>query len=181
MKSDPTFLNAGSWHHGPNTLITWITFGEGRSLHQYMFEAPIDGDHTKVYLVNLRSFNLEPKHDDFIREANLRVTVEDIGVLEGLYPVRTPETRTKEILIPGDKAIVALPRLPRRLECQRLAFRYQSAAGESRRRGLCDSLSRAAQLRQLGARVGAADAGCPDQRHQRGECRLADRHPLHRD
>ena len=106
MKSDPTFLNAGSWHHGPNTLITWITFGEGRSLHQYMFEAPIDGDHTKVYLVNLRSFNLEPKHDDFIREANLRVTVEDIGVLEGLYPVRTPETRTKEILIPGDKAIV---------------------------------------------------------------------------
>ena len=52
-----------------------------------MFEAPVDGDHTKVYLVNLRSFNLEPKHDDFIREANLRVTVEDIAVLEGLYPV----------------------------------------------------------------------------------------------
>ena len=106
MKSDPATLSAGSWHHGPNTLITWITFGEGRSLHQYMFEAPVDGDHTKVYLVNLRSFNLEPKHDDFIREANLRVTVEDIAVLEGLYPVRTPETRTKEILIPGDKAIV---------------------------------------------------------------------------
>ena len=106
MKSDPATLSAGSWHHGPNTLITWITFGEGRTLHQYMFEAPVDGDHTKVYLVNLRSFNLEPKHDDFIREANLRVTVEDIAVLEGLYPVRTPETRTKEILVPGDKAIV---------------------------------------------------------------------------
>ena len=106
MKSDPAALSAGSWHHGPNTLITWITFGEGRTLHQYMFEAPVDGDHTKVYLVNLRSFNLEPKHDDFIREANLRVTVEDIAVLEGLYPVRTPETRTKEILITGDKGIV---------------------------------------------------------------------------
>ena len=105
MKSDPATLSAGSWHHGPNTLITWITFGEGRTLHQYMFEAPVDGDHTKVYLVNLRSFNLEPKHDDFIREANLRVTVEDIAVLEGLYPVRTPETRTKEILISGDKGI----------------------------------------------------------------------------
>ena len=105
MKSDPATLSAGSWHHGPNTLITWITFGEGRSLHQYMFEALIDGDHTKVYLVNLRSFNLEPKHDDFIREANLRVTVEDIGVLEGLHPVRTPETRTKEILIAGDQGV----------------------------------------------------------------------------
>ncbi len=106
MASDPEVLNAGSWHYGPNTLITWITFGEGRSLHQYMFEAPVDADHTKVFFINLRSFMLEPEHDEYIRKANLRVTVEDIAVLEGLYPVRTPKTRTKEILIPGDKAIV---------------------------------------------------------------------------
>ena len=105
MTSDPDVLNAGSWHYGPNMLITWITFGEGRSLHQYLFEAPVDNEHTKVFLVNLRSFLREPEHDERIREANLRVTVEDIAVLEGLYPVRTPETRTKEILVPGDKAI----------------------------------------------------------------------------
>jgi phenylpropionate dioxygenase-like ring-hydroxylating dioxygenase large terminal subunit len=106
MRSDPTFLNAGTWHHGPNTLITWITFKKNTSLHQYLFEAPIDGDHTKIYFVNLRSFRLEPEHDDRIREANLRVTTEDIVVLENLYPIRTPQSRSQEILTPGDKSIV---------------------------------------------------------------------------
>jgi phenylpropionate dioxygenase-like ring-hydroxylating dioxygenase large terminal subunit len=106
MASDPAVLNAGTWHHGPNTLITWITFGEKRSLHQYFFEAPVDGDRTKVFFINMRSFMLEPEHDEYMRDANLRVTVEDIVVLENLYPVRTPETRTREILTPGDKAIV---------------------------------------------------------------------------
>ena len=105
MESDPGVLNAGSWHHGPNTLITWITFGETRSLHQYMFEAPIDNNHTRVYLLNLRNFMMEPEHDDYMREANLRVTVEDIAILEGLYPIRTPENRTQEILTPSDKSI----------------------------------------------------------------------------
>jgi hypothetical protein len=106
MASDPNVLNAGTWHYGPNTLITWITFGENRSLHQYIFEAPVDGNHTKIFFINLRSFMLEPEHDEYIRNANLRVTVEDIAVLEGLYPVRTPETRTREILTPSDKPVV---------------------------------------------------------------------------
>ncbi len=106
MRSDPTVLNAGTWHHGPNTLITWITFAKNTSLHQYLFEAPLDGDRTKIYFVNLRSFRLESEHDDRIREANLRVTVEDIAILEDLTPTRTPETRTREILTPGDKPVV---------------------------------------------------------------------------
>jgi len=106
MAADPKVLNAGSWHHGPNTLITWIAFSETNALHQYMFEQPVDRGHTRVFFINFRSFLLEPEHDAYIRDANLRVTVEDIAVLEGLYPVRTPETRTREILIPGDKAIV---------------------------------------------------------------------------
>jgi phenylpropionate dioxygenase-like ring-hydroxylating dioxygenase large terminal subunit len=106
MRSDPTVLNAGTWHHGPNTLITWITFAKNTALHQYMFEAPVDGDHTKIYFINMRSFRLGSEHDESIREANLRVTVEDITILENLYPVRTPETRTKEILTPADKAVV---------------------------------------------------------------------------
>ena len=106
MKSDPTFLNAGSWHHGPNTLITWITFKKNTSLHQYFFEAPIDGNHTKVYFVNLRSFRLDPENDETIRNANIAVTQEDIVILENLYPVHTPATRAKEMLMPGDKAVV---------------------------------------------------------------------------
>ena len=106
MASDPTVLHAGTWHHGPNTLITWITFSETSTLHQYFFEAPVDNDHTKVYFINMRNFMLEPDKDDRVREANLRVTTEDISILENLYPVRTPQTRTKEILTPGDKSIL---------------------------------------------------------------------------
>ena len=106
MASDPDTLSAGSWHHGPNTLITWITFGATRSLHQYVFEAPVDANHTKIFFLNLRNFMLEPEHDEYIRDANLRVAEEDIAILENLYPVRTPETRVREILTPGDKAIV---------------------------------------------------------------------------
>jgi phenylpropionate dioxygenase-like ring-hydroxylating dioxygenase large terminal subunit len=106
MRSDPTVLNAGTWHHGPNTLITWITFAKNTSLHQYFFEAPVDGDKTKIYFINMRSFRLDAESDDVIREANLRVTTEDIAILENLHPVRTPATRTREILTAGDKAIV---------------------------------------------------------------------------
>ena len=106
MASDPKTLNAGSWHHGPNMLITWISFSETRALHQYVFEAPVDDGHTKIYLLNLRSFMLEAEHDNYIRKANLRVIVEDVVILDNLYPVRTPETRTKEILTPGDHAVV---------------------------------------------------------------------------
>ena len=41
LASDPNVLNAGSWHHGPNNLITWITFGENRALHQYLLNNPL--------------------------------------------------------------------------------------------------------------------------------------------
>ena len=106
MRSDPKVLNAGTWHHGPNTLITWITFAKNTGLHQYFFEAPVDGDKTKIYFINMRSFRLDAESDDVIREANLRVTTEDIAILENLHPIRTPATRTREILTAGDKAIV---------------------------------------------------------------------------
>ena len=41
-----------------------------------------------------------------VRAANLRVTGEDIGLLQELYPVQTPDTTTREVLVPGDKTIV---------------------------------------------------------------------------
>jgi len=106
MESNFSELNSGTWHHGPNIIITYITFAKGRSLHQYLFEAPVDDGHTKIFFVNLRSFKLEPEHDDMVRAANLRVTGEDIGLLQDLYPVQTPDTTTREVLVPGDKTIV---------------------------------------------------------------------------
>jgi phenylpropionate dioxygenase-like ring-hydroxylating dioxygenase large terminal subunit len=106
MESDPDFLNAGTWHYGPNVIITWIMFKKDTGLRQYLFEAPIDGERTKVYFVNLRSFRLDPKYDDDIRNANIYVTQEDIAILENLYPLRTPNSNALELLTPGDKSIV---------------------------------------------------------------------------
>jgi len=106
MESDDAFLNASSCHHGPNVIITYIHFAKDTGLHQYLFEAPIDENNTKVYLVNLRSFRLDPKHDETIRNANIYVTEEDIGILENIFPVRTPDSLTLELLTPGDKPIV---------------------------------------------------------------------------
>jgi len=106
MASNFDELYSGTWHHGPNVILTYITFREGYSLHQYLFEAPIDDGHTKIFFVNLRSFKLDPESDDLVRTANLRVTDEDITILEDLYPVQTPDSTTSELLVPGDKTIV---------------------------------------------------------------------------
>ena len=106
LESDPDELNASSWTHGPNTLITWIQFSKDSSLHQYFFEAPVDENHTKIYFINLRNAMLDEEYDEKFRVANLQITYEDIGILEELYPVRTPETNTREVMTPGDRAIV---------------------------------------------------------------------------
>jgi len=97
---------ASSWHYGPNTLVTWIQFSEHNGFHQYFFEAPIDESHTRIYFINLRNCMLEPENDDTIRKVNLQVTKEDVEVLNDLNPMRTPETNTKEILMPTDQASV---------------------------------------------------------------------------
>lgn len=106
LESDPDELTAGTWVHGPNTLITWIRFSRESSLHQYFFEAPVDENHTKVFFVNLRNSMLDEKYDERFRKANLDVTGDDVAILEALYPVRTPSTNTREIMTPGDASIV---------------------------------------------------------------------------
>jgi phenylpropionate dioxygenase-like ring-hydroxylating dioxygenase large terminal subunit len=103
---DPNTLSASSLHHGPNTLVTTINFSATNRLTQYFFEAPQDENHTKIYFVNMRNCMLDPAMDDRVRTINLDITAEDIDILENLYPVRTPETTTKEILLPADEGIL---------------------------------------------------------------------------
>jgi phenylpropionate dioxygenase-like ring-hydroxylating dioxygenase large terminal subunit len=102
--------HAGSWHQGPNQLVTWIQFttteGSNTAFHQYFFEQPVDENHTKIFFLNLRNWLLEEKHDQRVEDITLQVVHEDIAVLESLYPVRTPESNTKEILLTGDQAVV---------------------------------------------------------------------------
>jgi phenylpropionate dioxygenase-like ring-hydroxylating dioxygenase large terminal subunit len=97
---------AGSWHQGPNQLVTWIDMTATQSFHQYIFEAPVDEGNTRLFFLNMRNWLLEEKHDQRIEDVTLRVVHEDIQILENLNPVRTPDTNTKEVLVPGDHAVV---------------------------------------------------------------------------
>jgi len=99
-------VTAGSGHVGPNQMITWIRFSETNMFHQYFFEAPIDDTRTRVFFVNMRTFLLDPQHDDRIGRVNLVVAQEDINILAELDPVQTPDTTTKEVLVPSDRAVV---------------------------------------------------------------------------
>ena len=106
LESDPNQLRAGSLYHGPNTLVTDIHFNAENAFIQYAFETPIDMEHTRVYLVNLRNCMLEESLDERVVEINRKVADEDVAILENLWPVRTPDTMTKELLTSGDEMIV---------------------------------------------------------------------------
>jgi len=107
VKTGPRIGAAGSWHQGPNQLVTYIDLTATNSFHQYMFEAPIDESHTKIYLLSLRNWLLEDVHDARMSAITMTVVKEDMAVVENLNPVRTPDTNTKEVLVPGDTAIAA--------------------------------------------------------------------------
>jgi len=106
LSSNPDELCAGSLYYGPNTLITDIRFTATTSFIQYAFEAPLNEHVTRVYLVNLRNCMLEPGMDKRVAEINSKVADEDVVILEDLWPVRTPDTNTKELLTEGDAMVV---------------------------------------------------------------------------
>jgi len=99
-------LRAGSLYHGPNVLVTDIHFNADNAFIQYAFETPLDENTTRVYLVNMRNCMLEPELDDRVRDINAQVADEDQVILENLWPVRTPDTTTKELLTTTDEMIV---------------------------------------------------------------------------
>lgn len=96
---------AGSWYQGPNQLVTWIELTATNAFHQYIFEQPVDENHTRLFFLNMRNWLMEDKHDARIEELTLNVVKEDMAILESLNPVRTPETTTKEVLLPSDGGI----------------------------------------------------------------------------
>jgi len=106
MKSGERIGAAGSWFQGPNQLVTFIDISAENAFHQYLFEAPIDDSHTRIFFVNMRSWLLEDEHDMRIEKPTLDIVHEDVKVLERLQPVRTPPTNTKEVMVPGDTAIL---------------------------------------------------------------------------
>ena len=98
--------HAGTGTHGPNSMYTWIDFTKDKAFHQYMWEAPVDENRTRIFFVNLRNMMLDPEMDERVKERNLVIAHQDIDVLGELDPIRTPATNTKEILMPADKAVL---------------------------------------------------------------------------
>ncbi len=96
---------AGSEHYGPNAMITRIWFSETRKFHQFLFEAPIDGNRTRIFLITMRNWMLEDENDQRLIDINLTIAEEDIKILKTLDPVRTPSSNTKELLVPADKPV----------------------------------------------------------------------------
>jgi len=99
-------LEAGTGHHGPNQLWTYIHVTPENWFHQYAYERPIDDETVHIYLVTMRNCALDPAQDDLIMERNAYVADQDVAIIEFLHPVVTPSTNTKEIMTPSDKVIL---------------------------------------------------------------------------
>ena len=99
-------LEAGTGHHGPNQLWTYIHVSPENWFHQYAWERPIDNETSWIYLVTARNCALDADKDDYIKERNWYVAQQDITVVEALHPTVTPDTNTKEFMTPSDQVIL---------------------------------------------------------------------------
>ena len=109
LREDDKPENFGAYtrHHGPNTLITTICLSKDNTFVQYFFEQPIDDSHTRIFFINLRNCMLEEDKDEYLQNINLAIAAEDITVVSELYPTRTPENTSRELLTSGDECIGA--------------------------------------------------------------------------
>ncbi|GMU68804.1 MAG: hypothetical protein AMXMBFR37_11360 [Steroidobacteraceae bacterium] len=107
-------MQAGSGTYGPNQMWTYIHMTETKAMHQYLFEAPIDETHTRVFLVNYRNIvfyrsglraKLNNWFDKKVNERNMFVAGEDIVVVREVQPKLTPPSTARELLMPADKVI----------------------------------------------------------------------------
>jgi phenylpropionate dioxygenase-like ring-hydroxylating dioxygenase large terminal subunit len=106
MKGADDNREAGSGTIGPNHMWTYIRFGQGKDMHQYMWEAPIDETRTNVFFLNMRNTFLEPEMDQRVTDRNWMVAQQDIVVLSALEPRETPKTNTREFMVPADEPIL---------------------------------------------------------------------------
>jgi phenylpropionate dioxygenase-like ring-hydroxylating dioxygenase large terminal subunit len=118
LRAIPEELGAGTGHHGPNVLTTWINFSAQHAFHQYMFEQPQDDSNTRIFFLNLRNCMLDPKMDKNAYEANMRALHEDRAIVEELSPIRSPQSTSRELLVPGDQAVLRFRKYLRQWEAR---------------------------------------------------------------
>ncbi|MEC9374956.1 MAG: aromatic ring-hydroxylating dioxygenase subunit alpha [Pseudomonadota bacterium] len=95
----------GTGHEGVSSLWTFIHPTENMHIQQYMYETPVDENKSKIWLINLRNFLLEEKHDGRVIERNEYVAFQDRDVLNKLHPTLTPPSNNFEHLMPTDICI----------------------------------------------------------------------------
>ncbi len=106
-RTENAIIRGGTGHEGISSVWTHIHPTENMSIHQYLFETPIDEGHTSLFLINLRNFLLDPSEDERMMGRNEYVALQDRDVLEPLQPVVTPRTNVHEIFIEHDRAVAA--------------------------------------------------------------------------
>jgi phenylpropionate dioxygenase-like ring-hydroxylating dioxygenase large terminal subunit len=108
-------MQAGSGTWGPNHMWTFINLSSTKAMHQYMFEAPIDQNRTRIFLVNFRNLLFFKRGfwsfmngwlDSKVNERNKVIAAQDIKVMNHLKPTLTPPSTAKELLMPHDKCII---------------------------------------------------------------------------
>jgi phenylpropionate dioxygenase-like ring-hydroxylating dioxygenase large terminal subunit len=104
-RAENAVIHAGTFHHGPTNLITYIHPTGQSFIHQNVFKTPIDGYRQKSFLIQTRNFLLGPEHDTRFAERNAVVRNQDIAVLRDVEPRLAPETNSHELLMPADKGI----------------------------------------------------------------------------
>jgi phenylpropionate dioxygenase-like ring-hydroxylating dioxygenase large terminal subunit len=99
-------LEAGTGYHGPCQVWTYIHLSDDVYLHQYLLERPIDEENIAVYLLCMRNSYTDEKFDENVMDRNLYVAEQDVVIIESLHPMLTPDTNTKEFMLPADKCIL---------------------------------------------------------------------------
>ncbi len=104
-RNEDAMIWVGTGHEGAASLWTYIHPTESMHIHQYMYECPVDENHVKVWLINLRNFMLDDRHDETVMARNEYVVIQDRDVLEQVRPVETPPSNDKEMFMPADLCI----------------------------------------------------------------------------
>jgi len=98
-------ITAGTGHHGPANIWTYIHPTPEILIHQYLYETPVDDSNTRLYLVNLRNFMIEDGDNARIMERNEVVALQDREILLRMHPVQTPDTNNHEFFVGADSPI----------------------------------------------------------------------------
>lgn len=99
-------LEAGTGYHGPSQVWTYIHMSATNWMHQYLLERPIDEFSSAVYLLCMRNCYTDDKYDQNVMDRNQYVANQDVVIVDSLHPKITPDTNTKEFMMPADKCIL---------------------------------------------------------------------------